>query len=99
MCALADNEQVVAEQTVDLYHNHQMRVTISQHQEERFWRVEVANPRTARGQMTTTVATADNFMMNLIEGAVGGERLAWLHLAQWGQANLTRRATGQRACA
>ena len=84
---MADEEQVVAVQTVSLRENQEMRVTISQHEAEQFWRVEVVNPRTARAHMTTTLAGDDSFMTNLVQDAVSGQQLAWLHLAQWGVAS------------
>ena len=81
---MADEEQVVAAQTVSLRENQEMHVTISQHEAERFWRVEVVNPRTARAHMTTTLSDDDSFMTNLVRDAVNGEQLAWRHLAKWG---------------
>ncbi len=88
---MSDGEQLVAEQVVPVAHERSMTVRISQHRTEEFWRVDVrSSPGAGEGHMTTTVATGDSFLMNLIQGAVSGEPVAWRHLAQWGQDNLTR---------
>ena len=92
---MADEERLVAEQTVPLHEGQQMHVTISQSPAEAFWRVQVSNPHTVHGHLSTTVATGDSFLMHLIDDAVGGNQLAWHHLAQWGQANLTRPGPGR----
>ena len=94
---MAHEEQLVAEQVVSLEDQHALTVRISQHPEEDFWRVDVTSPSSARGHHTTTASPGDNFLMNLIEGALKGEQVAWRHLAQWGQANLTRPASGPGA--
>lgn len=75
-------EQVVAEQIVHMGRTGPLTVRISQHPLEEFWRVDVT--RDPDGHTTTTVASGDSFMMNLIQGAVSGEPLAWDHLAHWG---------------
>jgi hypothetical protein len=94
-----DGEQVVAEQHVLLHERQTLRVCISQHTSEEFWRVHVSNPDNGRGDLSTTVGSGDSFLMKLIEEAVGGNQSAWHHLAQWGHTNLTRPATGFRAAA
>jgi len=94
--AVVDEERLVAEKSVSLREHQTLSVRISQHAAEEFWRVQVSNPATARGTMSTTVAPGDNFLMHLIEDAVSGQQTAWHHLAQWGHTNLTRPATGFR---
>jgi hypothetical protein len=44
------------------------------------------------------VAPGDNFMMNLIEGAVSGEPVAWRHLAHWGRDSIGRSARTANRC-
>jgi hypothetical protein len=97
MSEMLDGEQLVAEQHVSLRDRPLLRVSISQHTTEDFWRVQVSDPGTARRQMSTTVAPGESFLMKLIQEAVGGDQSAWHHLAQWGHTNLTRPATGFRA--
>lgn len=86
---MRDDEQLVAERTVPLAHSHALRVRISQHTVEDFWRVDITNPAIPSRAMSTTVAPGDSFMMNLINGAVSGEPIAWSHLAHWGRDNLS----------
>jgi hypothetical protein len=93
---MLDGEQVVAEQSVSIRDQQTLSVRISRHAIEEFWRVQVSNPGTVRGSLSTTVGDRSNFLTTLIEEAVGGEQGAWHQLAQWGQANLTRPATGFR---
>jgi hypothetical protein len=83
-----DGEQLVAEQIVAMDRAGNMTVRISQHASEAFWRVDVS--RDAHGYTTTTVGDGDSFMMNLIQGAVSGEPVAWRHLAHWGQEAMGR---------
>jgi hypothetical protein len=86
-----NEELVVAEQVVPTDHAGSMKIRISQHAVEDFWRVDVCREPDGHGSCTTTtVGTGDSFMMNLIQGAVGGEELAWRHLAHWGQDALAR---------
>jgi len=96
---MLDGEELVAEQHVPLGERQGVGVRISQNVEEEFWRVQVSDPGSARGRMSTTVGTGDNFLMKLIEEAVSGDQSAWHHLAQWGHSNLTRPSTGFRAAA
>jgi hypothetical protein len=96
---MLDGEQLVAERDVALHERQQLSVRIWQHSEEDFWRVQVCNPATARGTLSTTVGAGDSFLMKLIEEAVDGNPSAWHHLAQWGHTNLTRPAPGFRAAA
>lgn len=94
---MPDGEQLVAEQLVPIAQERALTVRISQDRAEDFWRVVVSrDPAAADGHMTATVAPGDSFMMNLIQGAVSGEEVAWRHLAQWGQDNLGRAATAGR---
>jgi hypothetical protein len=88
-----DEERLIAEQNVALRDCHTLSVRISQHPVEEFWRLQVGG---IRGWMTTTVSDHESVLARLIQEAVGGEQLAWHQLAQWGQANLTRPATGFR---
>jgi hypothetical protein len=97
MSEMFDGEQLVAEQHVSLRDRQPLRVCISQHTTEDFWRVHVSDPATARMGMSTTVAPGESFLMKLIQEAVDGDQSAWHHLAQWGHTNLTRPATGFRA--
>jgi hypothetical protein len=83
-------ETLIAEQTVSIHERTSLTVRILQHEAEDFWRVDVTDPATSRGHMSTTVASPDSFLMFLIREAVSGQPLAWRHLAQWGQDNLTR---------
>ena len=80
---MSDDEVLVAEQVVSTGEAGPLTVRISQHSAEEFWRVDVCRAPGA-AHRTTTVAPGDSFMMNLIEGAVGGEAVAWNHLAAWG---------------
>jgi len=91
---MAQEEMLVAERVVPVADQHALTVRISQHPVEEFWRVDVTNPAPPQGQLTTTVSPGDSFLMNLIEGAVKGESVAWRHLASWGHANLARQASG-----
>ena len=81
---MSDEETLVAEQVVSLEQAGAMTVRISQHRAEDFWRVDVTRMAAPERRMTA-VASGDSFMMNLIEGAVSGEPVAWRHLAHWGQ--------------
>jgi len=74
---LISGERLVAEQVVD-----SLTVRISENPAEEFFRVDFTRPDSSH--LTTTVAPGDSFMMNLISAAVGGEPLAWRHLAHWG---------------
>jgi hypothetical protein len=94
--SMLDGEQVVAEQSVSLHDRQTLSVRISRHAVEEFWRVQVSNPGTVRGSLSTTVGDRSSFLTTLIEEAIGGQQAAWHQLAQWGQANLTRPATGFR---
>ena len=78
-------EQLIAEQVVALEAQRAVTVRISQHLAEDFWRVDVKGGNgSGGGHVTATVAPGDSFLMNLIEGAMSGEQVAWRHLAQWG---------------
>lgn len=81
---MSEEETLVAEQVVSLEQAGALTVRISQHRSEDFWRVDVSRLATPERRMST-VAAGDSFMMNLIEGAVSGEPVAWRHLAHWGQ--------------
>jgi hypothetical protein len=94
--SMLDEEQVVAEQNVSLHDRQTLSVRISRHAAEEFWRVQVSNPGLVRGSLSTTVGDRSSFLTTLIEEAIGGHEAAWHQLAQWGQANLTRPATGFR---
>jgi hypothetical protein len=96
---MLDGEELVGEQHVSLRERQTVRVRISQNVDEQFWRVQVSDPGTARGRMSTTVGTGDSFLMKLIQEALSGDQSAWYHLAQWGHTNLTRPSTGFGAAA
>jgi hypothetical protein len=91
---MGEDEQLVAEQVVSVRDQQALTVRISQHSGGDFWRVDVTDPGTVRRHLSTTVAPGDSFMMNLISEAVGGEQLAWTHIAKWGQTRLNRPGTG-----
>ena len=96
---MSNEEQLVAEQHVSVRDRQTLRVCISQHTTEEFWRVHVSDPATAHKGISTTVAPGESFLMKLIQEAVDGDQSAWNHLAAWGHTNLTRPATGFRAAA
>jgi hypothetical protein len=77
---VSDEEELVAEQLVGA-----LKVRISQHRAEDFWRVDV------EGRRSTTVSGGDSYMMDLIQGAVRGEPAAWQHLAHWASRPTTGR--------
>lgn len=84
------DEQLIAEQVVGLEAQRAVTVRISQHPVEDFWRVDVRGGNGhGDGHVTATVAPGDSFLMNLIEGAMSGEPVAWRHLAQWGMHSLS----------
>jgi hypothetical protein len=83
---VSDGEELVAEQLVPLQPVGALKVSISQHRDEDFWRVAV------EGRTSTTVAPGDSFMMELIHGAVSGEPVAWQHLAHWASRPAGRRS-------
>ena len=95
---VSDDEQLVAEQIVATERDHALAVRISQHPAEDFYRVDVTSLAAPDLSTTTTVSPGDSFMMNLIEGAVSGEQVAWRHLAHWGQDNLSFAGTAPRRC-
>lgn len=79
------DEQLIAEQVVAVETQRVVRVRISQHLVEDFWRVDVAGgDGCGSGRVSATVSSGDSFLMNLIEGAMSGESVAWRHLAEWG---------------
>ena len=79
------DEELIAEQVVAVETQRVVRVRISQHPVEDFWRVDVTGGNgCGAGRVSATVLPGDSFLMNLIEGAMSGETVAWLHLAEWG---------------
>lgn len=95
---MSEDEQLVAEQVVPMGRERALTVRISLHNVEDFYRVAVTSPASPERYMTTTVAPGDSFMMNLIEGAVSGEQVAWRHLASWGRDNLPAAGMVPRRC-
>ena len=95
---MSEDEQLVAEQVVPMDREQALTVRISQHKVEDFYRVAVTSPVMPERYMTTTVSPGDSFMMNLIQGAVSGEQVAWRHLASWGRANLPATGLVPRRC-
>lgn len=94
---MSDEEDLVAEQVVATGSSGPLTVRISQHRSEEFWRVDVSRERASgSGHRTATVAPGDSFLMNLIQGAVGGEPLAWQHLAHWGSETFGATASAGR---
>ncbi|HWE55611.1 MAG TPA: hypothetical protein VG435_08860 [Acidimicrobiales bacterium] len=87
-----NEEKLVAEQVVPMESAGSVTVRISQDTQEEFWRVDVSR---SAGSTSTTVAPGDSFMMNLIEGAVSGEPVAWRHLAHWGRDALGPTSAGR----
>ncbi|HTW10844.1 MAG TPA: hypothetical protein VME46_25315 [Acidimicrobiales bacterium] len=75
------SEQLVASRGV-MVNRQQLDVRISQHPDERFWRVDVRHP--AGSATTGTTLDDDNFLCRLILSAVAGEGYAWESLAHWG---------------
>ena len=75
-------EKLVAsrEVTVD---RRQLDVSISQHADEQFWRVDVRHPVGATSTRTV-LDSDDNFLCHLIRSAVAGEGSAWESLARVG---------------
>ena len=92
-----EGERIVAEQDVVLRDRHTLKVRISEHPDEEFWRVDVAGPSEGGRSASATVAAGDSFLKDLIDRAVGGEKTAWRHLAAWGEDNLRRPVPGVRA--
>ncbi len=95
---MAEDEQLVAEQTVAMEREQALTVRISQDTVEDFYRVAVTSPASPDRYLTATVSPGDNFMMNLIEAAVSGEQVAWRHLARWGRDNLPAASRVPRRC-
>ena len=95
---MSEDEQFVAEQTVTTEREHTVTVRISQDPVEDFYRVAVTSPASPAQHLTTTVSPGDSFLMNLIQGAVSGEQVAWRHLAHWGQGNLRAASGVPRRC-
>ncbi len=75
---------------------HMLKVRISEHADEEFWRVDIAAPSEHGRGASATVAAGDSFLKHLIDRAVGGEDTAWQHLAAWGEDNLRRPVPGVR---
>ena len=95
---MAEDEQLVAEQTVSVDRERAVNVRISQDPVEDFYRVAVTSLASPERHLTTTVSPGDSFMMNLITGAVSGEQVAWRHLASWGRDNLSAASREPRRC-
>ena len=62
-------------------------VSISQHADERFWRVDVRRP-VGSSATGTALDNDDNLLYYLIKSAVAGETSAWESLARWGHQRL-----------
>src|SRR5579862_4512659 len=90
---MIDGEQLIAEQDVPLRDHHVVRVRISQHAIEDFWRVDFNTSEANRRPANITVGTGESFMMSLIREAIDGQQSAWKHLAEWGHSTLLRPAT------
>ncbi len=95
---MSDDEQLLAEQIVAIERQQALTVRISQHTAEDFYRVDVASVVAPDHSTTTTVSPGDSFMMNLIQGAMSGEQVAWRHLAHWGHDNLSFSGRAPRRC-
>jgi hypothetical protein len=81
-------EKLVASRGVTV-NRQRLDVSISQHADEQFWRVDVRHPV---GSTTTGTALDgdDNFLCYLIKSAVAGEYTAWESLARWGHRRINR---------
>ena len=81
-------EKLVASRGV-MVNRQRLHVSISQHLDEQFWRVDVRHPV---GSSTTGTAldADDNFFCYLIKSAVAGEGSAWDSLAHWGHRRINR---------
>ncbi len=83
--SVVSDEELIAEQVVAVETQRAVKVRISQHTVEDFWRVDVTcGSGCGSGRVSATVSPGDSFLMNLIEGAMSGEIVAWRHLAEWG---------------
>lgn len=82
------SEKLVATRGVTV-NRQQLDVSISQHSDEAFWRVDVRHPfgSSATG---TALDGDDNFLCYLIKSAVAGEGSAWESLARWGHRRINR---------
>lgn len=81
-------EKLVASRGV-MVNRQRLDVSISQHLDEQFWRVDVRHPG---GSSTTSTALDgdDNFFCYLVKSAMAGEGSAWDSLAHWGQRRINR---------
>ncbi|MGA3219057.1 MAG: hypothetical protein ABSE77_08275 [Acidimicrobiales bacterium] len=75
-------EKLVASRGVTVDRQH-LDVSISQHADEQFWRVEVRHP-VGPTSTRTALDGDDNFLCHLIRSAVAGEGSAWESLARLG---------------
>jgi hypothetical protein len=81
------SEKLVASRGVTV--NSQLfDVSISQHADEQFWRVDVRHPVGCSRATGTALDSDDNFLYYLIKSAVAGETSAWESLARWGHQRL-----------
>lgn len=81
------SEKLVASRGVTV--NSQLfDVSISQHADEQFWRVDVRHPVGCSRATGTALDSDDNFLYYLIKSAVAGETSAWESLARWGHRRL-----------
>ena len=70
---MSGEEQIVAEQVVQMGPTGPLTVRISQHTVEEFWRVDVS--REPAGHTTTTVGAGDSFLGALVCGIASGAAL------------------------
>jgi hypothetical protein len=81
-------EKLVASRGVTV-NRQELDVSISQHADEQFWRVDVRHPVGSHAT-GTALDGDDNFLCYLIKSAVAGEPHAWESLARWGHRRLNR---------
>jgi len=80
------SEKLVASRGVTV-NSQCLDVSISQHVDEQFWRVDVRHP-VGSSATGTALDSDDNFLYYLIKSAVAGESSAWESLARWGHRRL-----------
>ncbi len=84
------SEKLVASRDVTV-NSQVFDVSISQHTDEQFWRVDVRRP-VGSSATGTALDSDDNFLYYLIKSAVAGETSAWESLARWGHQRLDQPA-------
>jgi hypothetical protein len=86
--ALKMSEKLVASRGVTV-NRQELAVSISQHSDEQFWRVQVRHP-VGLGATGTVLDSDDDYFCGLVRSAVAGEGSAWESLAHWGSRRINR---------